>query len=56
MSTKYEVNVVEKTKTYFGGKTVFFKKPLQEGKYNKKWGLLTIQIKSLSLLRATGKV
>ena len=38
LSTKYEANVVEKTKTYFGGKTVFYNKPLQVEKYNKKMG------------------
>ncbi|KAK3869539.1 hypothetical protein Pcinc_025158 [Petrolisthes cinctipes] len=38
LTTKYNAGMVEKTKTYFGNKTVFFNKPLHIDKYNKKMG------------------
>ena len=38
LTTKYEAGVVEKNKTYFGGDTVFFNKPLPVEKYTEKMG------------------
>ncbi|XP_066958913.1 piggyBac transposable element-derived protein 4-like [Macrobrachium rosenbergii] len=42
ISTKYEGGMVERTKTYFGNRTVFVNKPLHIEKYNEKMGSVDI--------------
>lgn len=38
LTTKYNAGLVERTKTFFGNRTVFYNKPLHIEKYNEKMG------------------